>query len=424
MIKFLLKGIFRDRSRSLFPFLTVAVGVMLTVFLYCYIKGAESNFIESSARFSTGHVKVMSRAYAAEADQNPNELAYIGVKSLLGELRQEFPEMIWTPRIRFGGLLDIPDETGETRSQGPVAGLAVDLFGSESPERLILDIEKAVQSGNPPRKPGEILVSADLASTLDVRPGDTATLISSTMNGSLAMANFTVAGTIRFGVTAMDRGAVLADLRDIQEALDMEDAAGEILGFDQDFIYRDRDAEDMAGRFNALREAEGGEFLPVMVTLKSQSGLADLLAMMGMFSSVVVVIFVAAMSIVLWNAGLMGSLRRYGEIGVRLAMGEDKAHLYRSLIAESMLIAIFGTIAGTAVGVAIAYYIQVHGIDISSLMKSSSLMITDVLRAQVTPLSFVIGFMPGLGATFIGTSISGIGIYRRKTSTLMKELEA
>jgi putative ABC transport system permease protein len=32
--------------------------------------------------------------------------------------------------------------------------------------------------------------------------------------------------------------------------------------------------------------------------------------------------------------------------------------------------------------------------------------------------------MPGLGATFIGTSISGIGIYRRKTSTLMKELEA
>lgn len=424
MIKFLLKGIFRDRSRSLFPFLTVAVGVMLTVFLYCYIKGAESNFIESSARFSTGHVKVMSRAYAAEADQNPNELAYIGVKSLLGELRQEFPEMIWTPRIRFGGLLDIPDETGETRSQGPVAGLAVDLFGSESPERLILDIEKAVQSGNPPRRPGEIIVSADLAATLDVRPGDTATLISSTMNGSLAMANFTVAGTIRFGVTAMDRGAVLADLSDIQEALDMEDAAGEILGFDQDFIYRDGDAEDMAGRFNARREAEGGEFLPVMVTLKSQSGLADLLAMMGMFSSVVVVIFVAAMSIVLWNAGLMGSLRRYGEIGVRLAMGENKAHLYRSLIAESMLIAIFGTIAGTAVGVAIAYYIQVHGIDISSFMKSSSLMITDVLRAQVTPLSFVIGFMPGLGATFIGTSISGIGIYRRKTSTLMKELEA
>jgi putative ABC transport system permease protein len=424
MIKFLLKGIFRDRSRSLFPFLTVAIGVMLTVFLYSYIKGAESNFVESSARFSTGHVKVMSRAYAAEADQIPNDLAYIGVEALLRELRQEFPEMIWTPRIRFGGLLDIPDEKGETRSQGPVAGLAVDLFGSGSPEHLILDIEKAVESGHLPRKKGEILISADLATTLGVRLGDTATLISSTMYGSMAMANFTVAGTIRFGVTAMDRGAVLADIRDIQEALDMEDAAGEILGFYKDFIYRDRDAEAVAGRFNARHKGQEEEFLPVMVTLKNQSGLADLLAMMGTFSSVVILVFVAAMSIVLWNAGLMGSLRRYGEIGVRLAMGEGKGHLYRSLIAESMMIALFGTIAGTAVGVAIAYYIQVHGIDISSFMKSSSLMMTDVLRAQVTPVSFVIGFLPGLGATFIGTSISGIGIYRRKTSTLMKELEA
>ncbi len=424
MIRFLLKGIVRDRSRSLFPFLTVTAGVMLTVFLYCYIKGAESNFVESSAKFSTGHVKIMSQAYAAEADQFPNDLAYIGVEALLAELRQDFPEMNWTPRIRFAGLLDIPDEAGETRSQGPVAGLAIDLFGSDSPELPLLKIEKAVVSGHLPRQRGEILVTADLAAALGIKPGDTATLISSTMYGAMAMTNFTVAGTIRFGVTAMDRGAVLADIRDIQQALDMSDAAGEILGFFKDFIYRDKDAVALVRRFNARHEKEEDEFRPVMVTLKNQSGLADLLAMIENFSAVVILVFVAAMSIVLWNAGLMGSLRRYGEIGVRLAMGEGKGHLYRSLIAESMIIAFFGSIVGTAVGVAIAYYIQVHGIDVSSFMKGSSLMMTDYIRARVTPTSFVIGFLPGLGATFIGTSISGIGIYRRKTSALMKELEA
>ena len=42
------------------------------------------------------------------------------------------------------------------------------------------------------------------------------------------------------------------------------------------------------------------------------------------------------MSIVLWNAGLIGSLRRYGEIGVRLAFGEDKGRLYRAMIVESL----------------------------------------------------------------------------------------
>jgi len=50
-------------------------------------------------------------------------------------------------------------------------------------------------------------------------------------------------------------------------------------------------------------------------------------------------------------------------------------------------------------------------------------MVSNVWRAQVTPASYVIGFIPGLLATFLGTSISGIGIYRRQTSTLMKELE-
>lgn len=49
--------------------------------------------------------------------------------------------------------------------------------------------------------------------------------------------------------------------------------------------------------------------------------------MINVFSSALVLIFIVAMSIVLWNAGLMGSLRRYGEIGIRLAMGEDKRHL-------------------------------------------------------------------------------------------------
>jgi putative ABC transport system permease protein len=46
-----------------------------------------------------------------------------------------------------------------------------------------------------------------------------------------------------------------------------------------------------------------------------------------------------------------------------------------------------------------------------------------VVRAKVTPVSYVIGFVPGLIATFLGTSISGLGIYKRQTSQLIKELE-
>ncbi len=164
-------------------------------------------------------------------------------------------------------------------------------------------------------------------------------------------------------------------------------------------------------------------FLRLCSPLKSKSGLAELLSMMNVFSSVLVLIFVAAMSIVLWNTGLMASLRRYGEIGVRLAMGEDKGHLYRTLLAESVIIGFFGSLAGTILGLAVAYYLQAHGIDISSLMKSSSLLMVEILRTRVTPFSYLIGFIPGIGASLLGAAISGLGVYRRQTSSLMKELE-
>jgi len=130
------------------------------------------------------------------------------------------------------------------------------------------------------------------------------------------------------------------------------------------------------------------------------------------------------MSIVLWNAGLMGSLRRYGEIGVRLAMGETKGHLYRSMISESLMVGFVGSVLGTAVGLAITYFLQEKGINISGMMKNASILFSDVMRARITPACFFIGFLPGLVATFLGASISGVGIYKRKTANLMKELEA
>ena len=120
----------------------------------------------------------------------------------------------------------------------------------------------------------------------------------------------------------------------------------------------------------------------------------------------------------------MPSLRRYGEIGVRLAIGEDKGHVYKSLLAEALAVGLLGSLAGTALGLLLGYVMQVHGFDIGPWLKNSSMMVNNVLRARVTPACAAIGFVPGLLATLLGTGISGIGIYRRQTAQLFKELEA
>ena len=148
MIKFLLKGILRDKTRSLLPIVVVSIGVALTIALSAYMKGAFGDMIDQNARFDTGHVKVMTRAYLENKNQMPNDLALLGVDSLTQSLRQDFPDFQWVQRIRFGGLIDVPDENGESKGQGPASGMAIDLLNESSGEAKRLNIETSLV---PPR---------------------------------------------------------------------------------------------------------------------------------------------------------------------------------------------------------------------------------------------------------------------------------
>jgi putative ABC transport system permease protein len=401
----------------------VSAGAFLTVFLYSFMKGTMDDLVNSNAKFDTGHVKIMTQAYEELADQIPNDLALLKVDSLLEQLRSSEEKMVWTPRIRFGGLLDIPDAQGETRAQGPVMGLGVDLLSSESPEIDILNLKNALVRGRLPQKENEILISEGFAQKLGVEIGEGATLIGSTMNGAMAIYNFKVSGTVRFGITAMDRGAIIADIKDVQYALDMEDGAGEIVGYSENMLYDDDTMLALTERFNDKFLRDDDEFSPLMLSLSQQRGLREYLDLVDVFGGIIVFIFVVVMSIVLWNSGLINGLRRYGEIGVRLAMGEPKGTLYRWMIYESIIIGFIGSTLGTVLGLAISYYLQYTGIDFGAMLQKSTMLISNVMRARVTGWSYVIGFFPGLIASVVGTMFAGIGIYRRQTSQLFKELE-
>jgi putative ABC transport system permease protein len=134
-------------------------------------------------------------------------------------------------------------------------------------------------------------------------------------------------------------------------------------------------------------------------------------------------IMIFAMGIVLWNTGLMGAIRRYGEMGLRLAVGESKGHVYRSLIIESLGVALMGTVIGTITGLGFSYWLQEVGFDIGSMMGDSQMLIPTIIRARITPTAFYIGFFPGVFATLLGAALSGLRIFKRDTASLFKELE-
>ena len=61
MIRWILKGIMRDKTRSLFPFIVVTVGVTLLVFLLGFMEGVFGGMLDISAKLDTGQLRFVNK---------------------------------------------------------------------------------------------------------------------------------------------------------------------------------------------------------------------------------------------------------------------------------------------------------------------------------------------------------------------------
>jgi len=425
-MKFLLAGIIRDKSRSLFPILTVVIGTTLTVTMAGYIGGVLPDMIKLSSHLDAGHVKLMSQSYYENRHQMPLDLALDDADGLIVTLEAQFPDMMWKARTRFGGLLDIPDENGETRAQTTVSVLAADLISPNSTEPDYLNLTESVVAGELPKAPFDILIARKMAESYGINIGDQVTLMTSTVNGSMSFQNFRVVGMVVFGIAALDKGgAIIMDIEGARLVLDLDGGSTEILGFFKDDEYTSERALLVSDWVNNNLKDVNDPYSPIALRLEDSNEMAGMLQFAGSFIFIISTVFILIMFVVLWNSGLMNGLRRYGEIGLRLALGEEKGHIYRSMLIESSIIGVIGTVIGTAIGLVGVWFLQEYGIDIGNMTSNTGdgIYYPDVIRGKIVPACFYAGFIPGLIAPLLGSLVSGRGIYKRQTASLFKELE-
>ena len=423
MIKFLLKGILRDKSKSLIPVCVISLGVFITVFMSGFVDGVLSEMISSNANLDTGHLKVITKPYNENKDQLPNDLALLEIDLLIESLESEYPNLEWVPRIKFGGILDVPDANGETIIQGPGIGLGLSILGEDKGEIERLSIQKSIIRGSMPKNQNEILLSEVFSKKLKINPGDEVTFFGSTMEGSMVFESFVMSGTVMFGNPVLDRSTFIVDFKKTQMILDMDNGSSELVAYFKTNFYDDKTALKIESNFNKKYLKSEDEFAPIILSLRNQNDLGATLDLVNSFSFIFISIFVIAMSLVLWNTGLIGGLRRYQEFGIRLAIGESKKHVYSLLIIESIIIGFIGSTFGTGLGFILCYYMQETGIDISEALTNSVVIIPSVLKAKVSSNLLYLGYIPGLISIVFGTALAGRGIFKRNTSKLFKELE-
>ena len=85
---------------------------------------------------------------------------------------------------------------------------------------------------------------------MSVSVGSSVTLIGSTMDNAFTTYNFNIAGTFDLNKGQADRQMMLVDISGARQALDMRDAASEILGYHNSLYYNDEEAVSIRKHFN------------------------------------------------------------------------------------------------------------------------------------------------------------------------------
>ena len=427
MINFLYKGLIRDRSRSFFPLIIITLIVAIIIFFSGFLNGIYNSLFFNTALVNSGHVKVVTHAYNLEHQLLPNDLALLDSDTLIEELDSKYSDYTWTPRITFAGLLDVPDENGETLTQSPVFGLGIDFLSTNSTQLKIWDLSKKITKGKIFTNKNQVLLSEKLAERLDVAPGNTVTFIGSTMDGAFSTYNFLVSGIFNLNLGPIDKNMMIVDIKGAEFALDMDNAASEILGYENGLYFDDKETVAMRNVYNIQYSDTTDTYRPFMLALRDSNQMSTIVDFSNVIMFIIMSLFLFVVTLVLWNMGIMNGLRRYGEIGMRLAIGETKGHVFKSMIIESLMVGFLGSTFGTIVGISITSYLQKVGIDYSKAidsLNSSNFAMPNVFYPQVTAELFYIGFIPGILATVFGTMLAGRAIYSREMAQLFKELEA
>lgn len=427
MINFLFRGLIRDRSRSFFPLIIITSIVAIIIFFSGFLNGIYNSLFFNTALVNSGHIKIVTHAYNLEYQLLPNDLALLDSDKLINDLDEKYQDYIWTRRITFAGLLDVPDSNGETLMQSPVFALGIDFLSNNSKQLKVWNLDDKITKGKIFSNENEILLSERLAERLNVNPGNIVTFIGSTMEGAFSTYNFLVSGIFNLNLGPIDKDMMIVDIKGAEIALDMENASSEILGYEKDLFFDDKETVLMRNEYNTQFSDTTDVYRPFMLALRDSNQMSTIVDFSNVIMFIIMALFLIVVTLVLWNMGIMNGLRRYGEIGMRLAIGETKGHVFRSMIVESSMIGFLGSLFGTMIGISVTSYLEKVGLDYSKAidsLNSSNFAMPNVFYPQVTSELFYIGFIPGILATVFGTMLAGRAIYSREMAQLFKELEA
>ena len=257
---------------------------------------------------------------------------------------------------------------------------------------------------------GEVVLGEELAHVLRVGVGDVVAMTIGTADGRVHGSLYRVCGLLRSTQSELNRKLALTHRGSLSQGVNLSGGATSVVLKFDDFEKASGTAAKVEEQLqqeasiSSLRVRSWGELAPDVETfIKLKRG--------GTY--VMMLVFTLIVAVIVANVVTMAVLERTREYGVRLALGEPASRLTGSVLVESLLLALFCSVLGTLLGVALLEYFGRVGLDLGmGEIETAGVMLTGVIYPKTTVSGVLFAIVSVLVFSLVGTIYPALRIRR------------
>jgi putative ABC transport system permease protein len=373
------RNVFRNRRRTALTLVVIVFGVVALIFFGGYKEVTFRNLRESTIRNRLGHMQVYQQGALKAKSEKPLDHGLENVAVIRAAIEQDPRVKTTAAQINLTGLITNGDKS-ET-----FLGTAVEPERDRSMGSQKMVSGTFLSSG----ETDAVIIGKGLAETLNVKPGDFLTLMTTTVTGSLNAMDVRVAGVFSTGVREYDDRAVKIPLVGAQQLLQTQKV--------EKLLVMLKDTADTAAAKSTIEQLFAAKRWPLEV--RDWSQLATfyhqvVLLYNGIFGFLGIVVF-AIVVLSVANTIMMAIFERTREIGTLMSMGTTRSRIWSMFLLEGLFVGILGGVIGLVAGYALAQLVNTMHIQLPpppgytrgyalELLLHAPVLIQSVLVAVIT----------------------------------------
>ena len=336
ILKMSFRNLMRNKRRSVFSALAIAIGTALLLFMSATIRGEMRGSLDLTINLYTGHLQVHTKDYK---DSNMSLKRVDMIESPIGIAQQiEGISQVKaaSPRLNASGVLAYKNET-----------IGIQIIGIDPSSATNATYREGLVEGQfltADDRDG-VLIGLPLATSLNLGIGDTIDLIINTSDGNTDEQRFTIRGIYTTDTPGYDKATIFMPLEKAQTITRTENYASMI------YILLNN-MDDTAAVKKAINAPgyvieDWQEMNKLIIIVEQLSN-----AMMFFFNLMVL----GVTSTVIMNTLLMAVYERTREMGILGALGMKTNQVKALFLTEASLLAVGGVLVGLIIGVPLVLY--------------------------------------------------------------------